>query len=101
MAKVYEFPFKVRPAMRLREIEAALKSTRVIVPVPSRPTLIGLIEDGTLEGFKFSQANKKSQSWLVYEDSFHRWVMSFQPEAYLPLPSPRATTARTDSRKVA
>jgi len=89
LRKVYQFPFAVRPAMRLREIEAALRSSRVIVPVPSRPTLISLIEDGTLEGFKLPQANKKSQSWHVYEDSFHQWVKSFQPEAYAPVsPSP-------------
>ncbi|MET0646988.1 MAG: hypothetical protein ABW208_10235 [Pyrinomonadaceae bacterium] len=89
MPKVYQFPFVVRPAMRLREIEAALKATRVIVPVPSRPTLIKLIEEGTLQGFKLPQANSCSQSWHVYEDSFHAWVRSFQPEAYEPVaPSP-------------
>ena len=87
MRRPYEFPFRVRPALRLRQIEAALRSTRVIVPVPSRPTLIGLIEDGTLEGFKLPQANKRSQAWLVYEDSFHEWVRSFSPDAYEPLPA--------------
>ena len=105
MAKMYVFPFTVRPAMRLREIEAALKSTRVIVPVPSRPTLIKLIEEGTLDGFKLPQANRRAQSWHVYEDSFHAWVRSFQPEAYEPVsPSPapgRRAAARSPSRRAA
>ena len=105
MAKLYVFPFTVRPAMRLREIEAALKSTRVIVPVPSRPTLIKLIEDGTLAGFKLPQANGRAQSWHVYEDSFHAWVQSFQPATWQPVsPSPahdRRGVARPPIRKVA
>jgi hypothetical protein len=94
-SKVYTFPFVVRPAMRLREIEAALKTTRVIVPVPSRPTLIKLIEEGTLDGFKLPQKNKQSQSWLVYEDSFHEWVKSFQPAAYAPVGSSPAGQTQT------
>lgn len=104
MPKVYSFPFPVRPALRLREIEAALKTSRVIVPVPSRPTLIGLIEDGTLEGFKLSRQGKQSQGWLVYEDSFHAWVQSFQPEAWKPVaPSPAHDphVARTTFRRAA
>ena len=98
MPRPYSFPFKVRPALRLREIEAALRSSRVIIPVPSRPTLIGLIEAGTLEGFKLTQVQKKSQSWLVYEDSFHKWVKSFQPEAYAPVPSTACRRCEEDVR---
>ncbi len=62
--------------MRLREIEEILKQTRVLQPVPSRPTLIALIEDGTLEGTKLARV------WVVYEDSFHKWVKSFQPDGW-------------------
>lgn len=81
---VYDFGFTVRPALRLREIELILRRTRVITPVPSRPTLIGLIESGKLEG------RKLSHGWMVYEDSFKDWVKSLQPEEYAPiLPSPK------------
>lgn len=82
MRRPYEFGFEVRPAMRLREIEAILRRTRVITPVPSRPTLIGLVEQGTLQG------RKLSHGWIVYEDSFKDWVKSFQPEAYEQTPPP-------------
>jgi hypothetical protein len=77
--KNYDFGFRVRPAMRLREIETILKETRVLQPVPSRPSLIALIECGTLEGVKAARV------WLVYEDSFHKWVKSFQPEGWEPI----------------
>ncbi|MET0646395.1 MAG: hypothetical protein ABW208_07215 [Pyrinomonadaceae bacterium] len=80
--RTYDFGFTVRPALRLREIELILRRTRVITPVPSRPTLIGLIECGKLEG------RKLSHGWMVYEDSFKKWVKSFQPEAYESYPPP-------------
>jgi hypothetical protein len=82
MRRTYEFGFDVRPAMRLREIELILRRTRIITPVPSRPTLIAMIEDGRLAG------RKLSHGWIVYEDSFKEWVKSFQPEAYEMIPPP-------------
>ena len=83
LRNVYDFGFTVRPALRLREIEVILRRSRVITPVPSRPTLIGLIECGKLEG------RKLSHGWVVYEDSFKGWVKSLQPEAYETIsPSP-------------
>lgn len=81
MRRTYDFGFPVRPSLRLREIETILRQTRVISPVPSRPTLIALIESGVLEGWKLSQC------WMVYEDSFHSWVRTFQPESWKPLPA--------------
>ena len=60
--------------MRLREIEEILQQTRVLMPVPSRPSLIALIETGTLDGKKIARV------WMVYEDSFRKWVKSFQPD---------------------
>lgn len=79
----YDFGFPVSPMLRLSEIEAILKQTRVIVPVPSRPTLIGLIEQGVLDG------RKLSHGWCVTEVSFKAWVRSFQPEAYAAIPQSR------------
>ncbi len=82
MRKPYEFGFDVRPALRLREIELILRRTRIITPVPSRPTLIAMIEDGRLAG------RKLSHGWIVYEESFKEWVKSFQPAAYETIPPP-------------
>ena len=90
----YDFGFPVRPAIRLREIETILKKTRVIIPVPSRPTLIGLIDCGKLEGRKVEGV------WLVYEDSFKDWVRSFQPEAYTLLPTPSHNRREEDRQGV-
>lgn len=95
MRKPYEFGFDVRPALRLREIEMILRRTRVITPVPSRPTLIGMIESGTLEG------RKLSHGWIVYEDSFKQWVKSLQPEAYALIPPPPHNRRQEDKELVA
>ena len=59
-----------RPKLRLSEIERLLRKHRVIVPVPSRRALITMCEDGTLE----ATPRKHGQTWLVYEDSFLRWI---------------------------
>lgn len=82
MKRQYQFGFEVRPVLRLIEIETILKQSRVIAPVPSRHTLIAMIEDGTLEG------RKLSCGWVVYEDTFKAWVRSLQPEAYARIPPP-------------
>ncbi len=82
LRKPYQFGFEVRPALRLRQIEMILRTTRVITPVPSRPTLIGLIDSGVLEG------RKLSHGWIVYEDSFKAWVKSLQPEVWEQVPPP-------------
>jgi hypothetical protein len=74
--KALDLQFEVRPALRLSAIEKVLKTTRVIVPCPSRPTLIKLIESGKLKG------RKQGNAYLVDELSFHAWVRSVNPEAY-------------------
>ena len=76
MPNHYQFGFSHEPVLRLSYIEDVLKHTRAIVPVPSRQTLINLIEDGTLVG------EKKSFGYIVTEKSFKAWVRSMQPEAY-------------------
>ncbi len=60
-----------RPKLRLSEIERLIRKHRIIVPVPSRRTLISLCEDGTLEAAPRASSHN---SWLVYEDSFLAWV---------------------------
>ncbi len=86
----YDFGFEVRPCLRLREIELILQRARVVSPVPSRPTLIAMIEDGRLEG------RRLSHGWVVYEDSFKAWVKSLQPEAYELRPAPRRDRREED-----
>lgn len=58
----------IRPKLRLSEVERLIEKHRIIVPCPSRQTLINWLEDGTLEGVQ------SSLGWLVYEDSFLAWV---------------------------
>jgi hypothetical protein len=62
----------LRPKLRLSEIERLIRTHRIIVPVPSRRLLIALCEDGTLETVK----KKPKEPWLVYEDSFLKWIKS-------------------------
>lgn len=75
--KKYNFGFTHKPSLRLSAIETILRETGVINPIPSRQTLIRRIEDGTLEG------KKTKGGYLVTEESFKRYVRSFQPEAYM------------------
>ena len=61
-----------RPKLRLSEIERLIRKHRIIVPLPSRRYLITLCEDGTFE----TSARGPKDPWLVYEDSFLKWVNS-------------------------
>jgi hypothetical protein len=64
--------------MRLSEAEKLIKRHRVIVPPPSRKTLQRMCEDGTFE----SVGNVPPKlGWLIYEDSFCKWVASLKPAA--------------------
>ncbi|MEO6392851.1 MAG: hypothetical protein ABIP75_13470 [Pyrinomonadaceae bacterium] len=72
MPRPYEFGFSIRPILRLNYVEKILRATRVVVPIPSRPTLIGWLEEGVWEG------KKLDYGWVVYEDSFHEWVRRMQ-----------------------
>lgn len=73
----FDFGFAIDPAMRLSEIETILRVQRVLVPVPSRDSLIKLCEEGTLKGFQEGGRG----DWWVYESSFIAWVRGFQPAA--------------------
>jgi len=61
-----------RTLLRLSEIERLIRKHRIIVPLPSRRYLITLCEDGTFE----TSARGPKDPWLVYEDSFLKWVKS-------------------------
>jgi hypothetical protein len=45
-------PFAKGPFLRVREIRNRLKRGNVIRPVPDPRTLVKLIQDGTLDGFR-------------------------------------------------
>ena len=62
-----------RAKLRLAEIERLIRKDRIIVPPPNRKTLIAMCEDGTFE--TVGTAPSKF-GWLVYEDSFLKWVSS-------------------------
>ncbi len=74
--KRFDFGFKTETSLRLQRVEEILRSQRIFEPIPSRNTLIKLIEDGTLSGMK------TSVGYVVYEYSFIQWVRSFQPQRF-------------------
>ncbi len=59
-----------RPKLRLSEIEKLIRKHRIVVPPPSRRTLVALCEEGKLETAKRSAG----LPYLVFEDSFLKWV---------------------------
>lgn len=62
---------RVRTKLRLGEVERLIRQHRIVVPPPSRTTLIEMCEDGTFE----TAGNSATRiGWLVYEDSFWRWA---------------------------
>jgi hypothetical protein len=64
---------KLRTKLKLSVVQRLLEKHRVIVPVPTRRTLVNMCEDGRFE----TAANPPGpMGWLVYEDSFWRWVRS-------------------------
>jgi hypothetical protein len=68
---------RVRPKLRLSEIERLIKHHRVVVPPLSRSALVNLCEDGT---FETAGRRPTKLGWLVFEDSFWAWVRSLDGE---------------------
>lgn len=62
---------KISTLLRLSEIERLIRRHRILVPPPSRPTLINFCEEGV-----FGNASKTKFGWLVREESFWNWVES-------------------------
>jgi len=75
MKRTYDI--KVRPKLRLSEVERLIKAHRIIVPAPTRHTLIKMCEEGTFETLGTKPTNV---GWLVFEDSFWRWVEKMNGE---------------------
>ena len=62
-----------RTKLRLSEVERLIKEHRIIVPPLSRTTLVNMCEDGT---FETAGTRPATIGWLVFEDSFWKWVKS-------------------------
>jgi hypothetical protein len=62
---------KIRPKMRLGELERLIRKHRIIVPPLTRNTLINMCEEGV---FETAGAATTRHGWLVFEDSFWKWV---------------------------
>lgn len=63
--------FTPRTRLRLSEVERLIRVYRIIVPCPSRQTLIRLCEEGV---FETPDDGPSRGGWQVYEDSFWRWA---------------------------
>ena len=63
------FDFAPRQKLMLIDIQQYLETHRVLgASSPCRETIIGWIEDGTLEGFP------TPKGWMVFADSFEEFV---------------------------
>jgi hypothetical protein len=71
----YKLNFAPRTMLRLSTVEQIIRTYRLLVPPPSRPNLIALIEEGRVEG-KLTE-----YGWIMFEDSFLAWVKELQGEA--------------------
>ena len=71
----YHINFATRPLLRLSAVEQIIRTNRLLVPPPSRPKLVALIEEGRIQG------KRTEYGWVVYEDSFLAWVKDLQNEA--------------------
>ena len=60
-----------RAKLRLSEVHRLIRDKRIIVPPLSRRVLTKMCEEGT---FETAGNEPTSFGWLVYEDSFWRWV---------------------------
>ena len=70
----YHINFATRPLLRLSAVEQIIRTNRLLVPPPSRPKLVALIEEGRIQG------KRTEYGWVVYEDSFLAWVKDLQNE---------------------
>jgi len=68
--QILPFGVNIRPRLRLSEVERLIKLYKIVVPCPSRQTLIRMCEDGTFD----TPGSPVRGSWQVYEDSFWKWA---------------------------
>lgn len=61
----------IRAKLRLGEVERLIKTHRIIVPAPTRHTLIKMCEEGI---FETVGGRPTRIGWLVFEESFWKWT---------------------------
>ncbi|MBS1793371.1 MAG: hypothetical protein JSS81_05930 [Acidobacteria bacterium] len=59
--------------IKLGEVERIL--SQVFFPAPSRPTIVGWIEDGTLDGKQIGSGG----NWFIYKSSLDNLIEQSQP----------------------
>lgn len=69
----------IDPLIKLGEVERIL--AKVFRPVPSRPTIVGWIEEGLLEGRQIGLGD----NWFVYASSLDNLILSSQQSRQLKL----------------
>lgn len=68
---------KIRPKIRLGEVERLIRKHRILVPPLARNTLIKMCEEGIFE----TVGNVPTRhGWLVFEDSFWKWARALDGE---------------------
>ncbi len=66
-----------RTKLRLTEIDRLIRKHRIIVPPLTRRALTAMCEDGTFETVGTAPTKL---GWLVFEDSFLKWVTSLDED---------------------
>lgn len=64
----------VDPLIKLGEVERIL--AKIFFPAPSRPTIVGWIEEGTLDGKQIGRGD----NWFVYQSSLDDFIRQSQPQ---------------------
>lgn len=73
MARTYQIPLlAIDRLIKLGEVERILAN--VFHPTPSRHTIVGWIEDGTLDGKQIGRGD----NWHVYESSLDNLIRASQ-----------------------
>lgn len=73
---VYQMPLiDIDPLFKLAVVERAL--AKVFHPAPTRPTIVGWIEEGHLAGRQIGDGN----NWLVYRSSLDKFILDSQTKS--------------------
>lgn len=66
--------------LRVSEIERLIRIHRIIIPPLSRRSIVRLCEEGT---FKTAARTSSRDPYLIYEDSFLKWVKGLDEDERL------------------
>ncbi|MEO8649177.1 MAG: hypothetical protein ABI539_08430 [Acidobacteriota bacterium] len=75
MRNAYQLPLlDFDPLIKLVVVESMLG--KIFRPAPSRPTIVGWIEEGLLEGRQFGRGD----NWFVYQSSLDDFIRASQAD---------------------